>query len=137
MNFNDRRTKYCSKCNTKNSVIEYMIQASQDTLLIEQEQRELNSYGKIKDRNNNKEIHSSSHEKKAIEERRATHNQEYADLNKYEVITKLEFGCQYEMKGNFYSCTKCDDFSVHKDFDKLCLNQKCPTNKFNKSESPL
>ena len=62
-----------------------MIFSSQETLLIEQEQRELNSYGKIKDRNNNKEIHSSSHEKNAIEERRATHNQEYADLYKHKV----------------------------------------------------
>lgn len=32
------------------------------------------------------------------------------------------------MKGEYYQCIKCNIYSVHKDDDRICVNQQCTSN---------
>jgi len=48
MDFSNKLSSYCKKCNTKNQVVMYMIEASQNSQHKEQEQAEMNAYQRMK-----------------------------------------------------------------------------------------
>lgn len=44
-----------------------------------------------------------------------------------------EDGSTYEMKGPFYQCQRCDEYTVHKSNDRVCQNKHCKSNNKKKS----
>ena len=43
-------------------------------------------------------------------------------------ISKQPAQKKYEMKGEYFQCTECDEFTIHKDDPSVCKNDKCQTN---------
>ena len=47
--------------------------------------------------------------------------------NKVKTV-RMKDGQEYDMCGDYFQCSACDKFSIHKDQDKYCVNSNCSTN---------
>lgn len=52
----------------------------------------------------------------------------YSEKMRKQFYKQAQNDDQYERKGDYFQCVKCNFYTVHISKDNLCLNPKCPSN---------